>query len=59
MAEFKGDEWVDPNDKVNGINRGNEWTPYVDGMSVYDANKIVSNLIYLKKKLDELTSGGN
>lgn len=62
MARFR-DEWTDPIDSVNGINRGQQWSPYSDNLSVYDANKIVNNLIYLKNRIVDgtgtiLTLGG-
>ena len=62
MARFR-DEWTDPTDTSNGINRGQQWSPYSDNLSVYDANKIVNNLIYLKNRIVDgtgtiLTLGG-
>ena len=55
MANFDN-TWYDPDDKETGINKGQTWTPYSDNLSIYDINKIVSNLKYLKEKLDELTA---
>lgn len=62
MARFR-DEWTDPTDTSNGINRGQQWSPYSDNFSVYDANKIVNNLIHLKNRIVDgtgtiLTLGG-
>lgn len=50
MARFR-DEWVDPNDTKNGINNGQQWSPYSDNLSVYDANKIVNNIVHLKNRI--------
>lgn len=47
-----GSTWCEPNDEVDGINRGSEWTPYSDNLSIYDLNKIVANIKYLKKAVD-------
>lgn len=59
MARFR-DEWTDP---VDGINGGQQWSPFSDNLSVYDANKIVNNLIHLKNRIVDgsgtiLTLGG-
>ena len=54
MARFR-DEWTDPTDLSNGINRGQQWSPLSDNFSVYDANKIVNNLIYLKNRITDGT----
>ena len=54
MARFR-DEWTDPTDLSNGINRGQQWSPLSDNFSVYDANKIVNNLIHLKNRITDGT----
>ena len=50
MATFENN-WYDPNTQIN---KGVQWSPYIDSLSVYDMNKIISNLNYLKAKVAEL-----
>lgn len=50
------DIWYEPNNTDGtGINGGTQWSPTSDELSVYDVNKIVSNIKYLKKSI----SGGS
>ena len=59
MAAFDN-SWYDPTDTTgDGINGGKQWSPYSDALSVYDMNKIISDLIYLKNKVDELEARNN
>lgn len=53
MANFDN-SWYDPDNKETGINKGQTWTPYSDNCSIYDMNKMVSNIKYLKEKVDEI-----
>lgn len=62
MARFR-DEWTDPVDQTNGINRGQQYNALSDNMSVDDVNKMVNNLIHLKNRIVDgtgtiLTLGG-
>lgn len=50
MARFR-DEWTDPVDQTNGINRGQQYNALSDNMSVDDVNKMVNNLIHLKNRI--------
>ena len=53
MAKTPFDEtWYDPDDTVDGINKGGKWNTYSDSLSVDDANKIISNLKYLKNNTE-------
>lgn len=53
MANFDN-TWYNPDNKETGINKGKPWTPYSDSLSIYDMNKIVSDIKYLKQKIDEI-----
>lgn len=62
MARFR-DEWTDPVNQTNGINRGQQYNALSDNMSVDDVNKMVNNLIHLKNRIVDgtgtiLTLGG-